>query len=116
MSTLTKKIKLGDLGGAMMSVAEREAEEALTRSIVGVNKSKEEITSTLKSLGKGILAKAVGSYINSEIVDTVVDVYSGIQFVKAGYHAYKGANKFAEAYKECTDAEAEEMMKALGIK
>lgn len=116
MSTkLNKTIGFEVLGGAMVDIAKREAEEAVTRSLIGLGKSKENIKKTAVHVGKAVVAKAIGSYIDNEVIDTAVEVYAGVKLVQAGFSGYKAVKDFSQGYAEATDEDVAKLAESLGI-
>lgn len=104
MSTrLTNKIELGQIGELALDYAKVQAEEALTRTIVALDASKEEIKNVAIAGAKVAIAQFVKNQINNNLVDVIADVYAAVQVTKGGYNLYKGINNFNEAYSECTD-------------
>lgn len=116
MEKLTKKIELESLGGALFDMAAKETEKAVTRALVGINKSNVNLKKTGLHLCKATLAKVANSYIESEIINTGLDIYASVKLVQASLAAYKAANEFCKGYKEATDDDVAEIEKILGLK
>lgn len=115
MSRLTKKIELGQIGGIAMQFAKLQAEEAIARTLVAIDASKEEMKNVFVAAGKVVVTQAVKNYADNNLVDTLADSYTAIQVVKGGINLYKGVNKFADAYSSCTDENVDAVLdKMLG--
>lgn len=100
---LNEVITFEELGGALVDIAQQEAQEAVTRTIVGLGKAKGNIKKTAIHVGKAVVAKTVGSYIDNTFVDTAVEIYAGVKLAQATYTGYKAIGEFKEGYDNTTD-------------
>lgn len=116
MSTkLNKTIGFEILGGAMIDIAKREAEEAVTRSLVGFSKAKEDLGKAGKRVIKAGLIKLPAMVIDNEILDTVTDIGAGYQLARGAFNAYSAGKKFVDGYTEATDEDVAKLAQELGI-
>ena len=115
MKKLSKKITLDELMEGSVKLATNVAEEAVSRSMVALNKNKSKIASTAKwglgYLALGVIDDKVDNFIGDVILDGA-QLTTGL--VTAG-KVYGTTKSIINDYQNATDDEVNSIRKLMGL-